>query len=239
MDSFTYSDIFDTKGIEYLIIIGFLLLIIPFWIFLSKPLKVRRKIIKSLGVLKFNILKIPRGLFYCKNHTWSHLEKSGDARIGIDDLLVHLTGQVEVSNLRNPGERINKGDMLAELSQGGKKLLITSPISGEVKDVNRSLKKNSENLSTDPYGTGWICKLKPDKWVEETSSYYLADESINWIRREIERFKDFIAVSVQKHHPETSMVVLQEGGELTDNPLSEMPDNIWHDFQESFLDLDS
>ena len=66
-------------------------------------------------------------------------------------------------------------------------------------------------------------------------SYYLAEEAIDWSKKELERFKDFLAVSMKKYSPETSMVILQDGGELCDQPLSELPDEVWQDFQKSFL----
>jgi hypothetical protein len=53
---------------------------------------------------------------------------------------------------------------------------------------------------------------------------------------DLARFKDFIAITMSRLSPEMSMVVLQEGGELSDNPLSEMPNEIWRDFQDQFLD---
>ena len=43
MDEFTFVNLFETKGIEYIIIIAFLLLIIPFWVMLTRPVKVRLK----------------------------------------------------------------------------------------------------------------------------------------------------------------------------------------------------
>jgi hypothetical protein len=44
-----------------------------------------------------------------------------------------------------------------------------------------------------------------------------------------------MAESVKKYSPETSMVILQDGGELFDRPLSELPNEAWQDFQKSFL----
>ena len=96
MNEFVYSDIFETKGIEYIIVIGFLLLIIPFWIMLNRPLKLKTKVSRAVGALSEQILRIPQGLFFNKNHTWSSLEKSGLVRIGVDDLLLHLTGGIEI-----------------------------------------------------------------------------------------------------------------------------------------------
>jgi glycine cleavage system H protein len=139
MDGFTYSNMFDTKGIEYLAIIAFLILLIPFWIVLNKQAKLAKRIKHALGVLSANILRIPQGLFYSKNHTWTHLERSGSARVGLDDLLVHITGEMNFRNLRDPGQTITKGELLAEFEQEGKRLRIFSPISGKILNFNQSL----------------------------------------------------------------------------------------------------
>lgn len=236
MDGFTYTNIFDTKGIEYLIIIAFLILIIPFWIAINKPLKIKEKIWEALGTLSENILRIPQGLFYSKNHTWTHLEKSGKALVGLDDLLVHLTGRVELSNLRKPGDHVYKGDFIAVINQEGKHLNIASPISGEIQNVNALLKKQSDAINEDPYGKGWLYKIKPDNWVAETNTCFIANEAIAWTKNELTRFKDFIAKSISKDSPEAANAILQEGGELIDHPLAGLPKELWRDFQSEFLD---
>jgi glycine cleavage system H protein len=235
MDGFSYNNIFETKGIEYLIIIAFLVMIIPFWIIINRKAKKANQIRMAFGNLSAGILKIPQGLFYSKNHTWAFLEKSGTTKVGLDDFLLHITGEVKFSNLKTPGNFINKGELLADIEQNGKLLQIYSPISGRIMNTNTMLYENSGVINEDPYGKGWIYKIKPSEWMAETDSYYLADEAIAWSKRELERFKDFMAVSMKKYLPETSMVVLQDGGELRDQPLSELPNEVWQDFQKSFL----
>lgn len=235
MDGFSYNNIFETKGIEYLIIIAFLVIIIPFWISINRQARITRQIKRAIGVLSYGILKIPQGLFYSKNHTWTHLEKSGTAKVGLDDLLLHIIGEVTFRDLKNPGDFINRGDLLTEIDQNGKLLKIYSPVSGKILDTNSILNESPGVLNDDPYGKGWIYKIKPTKWVEETNSYYLAEEAIDWSKKELERFKDFMAFSLKKYSPESLMVILQDGGELRDKPLSELPDEIWQDFQKSFL----
>ncbi|MDT8401089.1 MAG: hypothetical protein RQ743_05290 [Bacteroidales bacterium] len=235
MEGFTYTNIFDTKGMEYLVVIAFLIMIIPFWRALNKPLKVREAIGETLGVLSAAVLRIPEGLFYSKNHVWTHMERSGKVSIGLDDMLMHITGRVELKNFRKPGEKISKGDLIAEITQDGKQLKIASPISGEIRDVNELVGSEPEVLSEDPYGKGWLYKIKPDKWTDETADYVVAEDAKKWAEKELLKFKDFVAHSLQRHYPETSMVVLQEGGELTDHPLAGMPEEVWKDFQEGFL----
>ncbi len=235
MDGFTYTNIFETKGIEYIIIIAFLLLIIPFWLILNRPRKIYDFAVKTLGILTEKVLKIPQGLFYSKNHTWTHLEPEGVAKVGVNDLLLHITGPVELIGLKEPGQKIAKGNILVAVTHDGKQLQITSPISGEIKSVNDSLIANPQVINNDPYGKGWIYKIKPDNWVVETNSYLLSTNATSWMSSELKRFKDFVAVTINKNNPETSSVVLQEGGELMDNPLSNMPNEVWKDFQSEFL----
>jgi glycine cleavage system H protein len=235
MDGFSYNNIFETKGIEYLAIIAFLVLLIPFWLALNKKVKLTKHIRKASGILSASILKIPQGIFYSKNHTWTYLEKSGTAKVGLDDLLLHMTGEVRLNYSKNPDEIINKGEFLAEIDQNGKLLRIFSPISGKILHTNLLLHESPEMLNEDPYGRGWICKIKPTNWVEETKSYFLAEEAIKWSKKELEKFKDFLALSMGKYLPEPAMMMLQEGGELGDNALSEMPGEIWQDFQKEFL----
>lgn len=235
MDGFTYNNIFDTKGLEYLIIIAFLVLIIPFWLLINKQSKMARHIKRAFGNLSATLLRIPQGLFYSKYHAWTFMEKSGNARVGLDDLLLHLTGEVKVRDLKKPGNVISKGELIIDIDQKGRILQICSPISGTIVDINTMLFNDPGILVEDPYGKGWIYKVKPSEWISETNSYYLAEGAITWLKTELERFKDFLAVSMKKYSPETSSIILQDGGELCDNPLSELPDEVWRDFQKSFL----
>lgn len=235
MEGFSYNNIFETKGIEYLAIIAFFALLIPFWLLLNKQVKNKKQLQKSLGNLSPNLLQIPQGLFFSRFHTWTHLERSGVAKVGLDDLLVHITGEVKLSRIIDSGERIKKGDFLAEIVQNDKRLKIYSPISGEIVESNSLLIKNPELLNEDPYQKGWMYKIKPISWVTDTQSYFLAEDASSWASQELARFKDFLASSIGKYSPDPTAVILQDGGELRDQPLSELPDEVWRDFQQDFL----
>jgi len=234
MDGFSYHNIFETKGIEYLAILAFFAILIPFWLLLNRQVK-SKKIKKTSGTLNFDSLRIPQGLFFSKFHTWSHLGVSGVARVGLDDLLLHLVGEVTFSKILEPGEKIKKGELIAKISHNGKMLKIYSPISGEIIEANPALGHNPEVLNEDPYGKGWMYKIKPMSWTADTYSYYLAEEALQFSKQELDKFKDFISVSIGKYSPIPSMQILQDGGELMVQPLSEFPDEIWQDFQEDFL----
>lgn len=235
MEGFTYFDIFATKGIEYIVIIAFLALLIPFWISLNRLSKNKKQLQTSLGSLSPDSLQIPQGLFFSRFHTWTHLEKSGVAKVGLDDLLVHITGEVKLCRILDSGERIRKGDFLGEIVQNDKRLRIYSPISGEIMEANSLLFTNPELLNEDPYQKGWMYKIKPTSWVTDTHSYFLAEDATLWAKQELDRFKDFLSQSISKYSPEPSSLILQDGGELRDQPLSELSNEVWQDFQDDFL----
>jgi len=235
MDGFSYTNIFQTKGIEYLIIIGFLLIIVPFWLALNRKTGKAKQSKRKPKILSENTLVIPQGLFYSKNHVWSFLGKSGTVKIGLDDFLLHITGEIKINNFKKTGDLISKGDPIMEIDQEGKSLTIYSPLSGEITDINTTLNDSFKDLISDPYEEGWIYQIKPSNWKGETESLFFAEEAVNWTRNEIERFKEFMISSAKKHSLDTLKVFFQENGELYDQPLAELSDEIWQEFQVSFL----
>jgi glycine cleavage system H protein len=235
MDGFTYYNIFDTKGMEYIVIIAFLLLLIPFWLMLTRKEEVKRQIRAVLGILTPGILKVPQGVFHSPQHTWTYLERSGKARIGLDDLLLHITGEVSLQFHKQEGEKVQKGDLVAEITQDGKTLNVYSPISGKIVSANAGIQSDGDLLTTDPYGKGWMYKLVPSAWKEEVSAYYLAGEANAWLEDEIVRYKDFLAVNLSGSQKQGLQAILQDGGELMDHSLSSMPGEVWQSFEKEFL----
>jgi glycine cleavage system H protein len=234
MDGFSYFNIFATKGIEYLIIIAFLILLVPFWIVFNKK---ANKTLKVSGILSAGSVLIPQGLFYSRNHTWMYMEKSGSARVGLDDLLLHLTGEVKLTMLRSPGEKIRKGELLTEVYQDGKSLRILSPVSGQIMGMNPMISENPGILNKDPYEKGWIYEIKPSKWIVEADDCYFEEGATHWLKTELERFKDFLGTEMKIYSPEPSTVVMQDGGALCDHVLTGLSGEVWKDFEKEFLNL--
>lgn len=235
MDGFTYTNIFATKGIEYLAIIGFFLLLIPFWILLTRKSKSPEQGQLSSSLITSKALRIPHGIFFSKFHSWTFLERNGLAKVGLDDLLLHLTGEVNITHLKQPGQKVKKGELLTQINHHGKSLHIFSPISGVIQQANELLTEEPELMREDPYRQGWIYQIKPTAWKADTNTHFLAEDASKWAAQELIRFKDFLSISVNQHLPDPSQVVLQDGGELVEHPMAKLPPEVWQDFQEQFL----
>ena len=236
MDGFTYTNIFDTKGIEYIIVIFFLLLLIPFWLNVNKKSEVVQRFQRNVRVLTARILRIPQGLFFSRNHAWVYLEKTGQAKIGLDDFLVNVLGNISIQTVKAPGDLVKKGEVIALIQQQEKQLSLYAPVTGEIQEINAVVMKDSSMLADDPYNEGWLFSVTPKNWKAETSGFFLAAECTQWIADEIKRLKDFLSVTLTAR-PETGMaVVFQEGGELMADPLAGLDADTWSRFQHEFLD---
>lgn len=235
MNGFTYHNIFETKGTEYLVIILFFLVLIPFWIYLNKRVQTRKRTGIYPRILSFDSIRIPRGLFFSGYHTWAHLGSQGLARTGIDELLLKITGSINIQLVKQPGEGIKKGEIMAVLHREGRQLEVLSPVSGTVSSVNEQISRGDEEFPDDPYREGWLYQITPSDWKKETGACFLADEAINWTRNELTRIKDFLTNSVRMYLPDSVVPVLQDGGELQERPLDELPGEVWKAFQKEFL----
>ncbi len=235
MEGFTYTNIFETKALEYLIIVFFFALLVPFWMILNKKNKPAVKLKSAPGFITADSLKLPQGIFFSRFHTWTYLEKTGEAKVGLDDMLLHLTGEVAIEHFREAGEETRRGEALARIHYNGNSLQIISPVSGKICKVNEMVSENPGLVKDDPYRQGWIYTLKPDNWKADTDSCYLADDAIQWAKEELVRVKDFLAVSSMKMMQEPAGIVMQDGGELVEQALTRFPQEVWQEFQEKFL----
>lgn len=236
MDEFSYINLFETKGIEYIIIIAFLLLIIPFWKLLNRPLKPLYTPGSVAEPLSASALNAPQGIYFSRHHTWAHMLRSGVARIGIDSLLSNLTGEVSIRMLRDIGTEVRKGEAIYEIEREGKSLIILSPVSGLLTGLNPALENDSSLLQEDPYGKGWICSVRPSDWLAEVSGFYFAAVATAWLKGELKRIREFMTLAANSYNTNNQPVYIQDGGELAKYPLAALTGEAWKDFQEQFLE---
>ena len=82
--------------------------------------------------------RYPVGYFFSEGHTWLNLQPSGNLQLGLDEMIGRLIGKVTMIQFKNTGEEVRKGEPIAVLYQGEKKIRLFSPIDGIV------VKKNAD-----------------------------------------------------------------------------------------------
>ena len=184
-----------------------------------------------------NSILAPKGLYFDKSHTWAFMVQDGYVKIGLDDFLQHVTGSITRIKMKEPGEKVRKGEKILTIIQNGKQLNISSPISGIIREQNQALADNSSILNSAPYSEGWVYLIEPKNWLREIQFLFMAEKYKEWLQDEFIRLKDFLAVSMRSNTNVYAHVILQDGGELTDNVLADLGPEVWEDFQTKFIDI--
>jgi glycine cleavage system H lipoate-binding protein/ABC-type phosphate transport system substrate-binding protein len=187
-------------------------------------------------VLDQDSLKIPKGIYFDKTHTWAFLEANGVVKVGIDDFLQHITGKITRIKMKSTGKKVKKGDQILSLVQNGKQLNLYAPVSGTIIEQNEALEGNSSCLNSSPYNDGWVYRIEPSNWSRESQLLFMADKQRDFIRKEFTRLKDFLMTAPGSETGLYAQVILQDGGEISDGVLSQMGPEIWEDFQTNFID---
>jgi len=162
MEGFTYVDLFATKGIEYLLVIGFLLVLFPFWRFLRVPARAGIEVARRVMASVAQWFSIPEGLYYHQGHSWIVPQGAELVKVGVDDFAQKLVGTSNRITLPKVGSRIEQGDVGWKLGSDAKTIDMLSPVSGDVVAVNKDIVKNPNLVNQDPYGKGWLMMVKPD-----------------------------------------------------------------------------
>lgn len=104
-------------------------------------------------------MNTPSELKYTKDHEWIKVE--GDtATIGITDYAQGELGDIVFVDVDTVDEHLNEGDVFGSVEAVKTVSDLYLPVAGTVLEVNADLEDQPELLNTDPYGKGWIIKLK-------------------------------------------------------------------------------
>jgi len=119
-------------------------------------------------------MAVPDDRKYTKSHEWVKIE--GDiATAGITEFAVKALSDLVYVDLPEIADLTEKGHPYAEVESVKAVADVNSPISGEVDTINEDLVDNLENLSNDPFGAGWLAKIKMS-YPEEVESLLSPEE---------------------------------------------------------------
>jgi glycine cleavage system H protein len=104
---------------------------------------------------------VPADLKYVKSHEWVKKLADGSVLIGITDYAQHSLGDLVFVETPKAGRKLAAGEACAVVESVKAASDVYAPIAGEVLESNTKLADAPETLNSDPYGAGWMWKLKP------------------------------------------------------------------------------
>ena len=143
MGNSEYIDIFATKGIEYLVVIVFLVSLYFFYRFLNRPARSESASTNAdLGGNRRSLIDwfyIAENYYYHQGHTWIRPEGNEIVSLGIDDFAQKLIGVPTKVAVPAIGANIGQGNVGLKMEIDSKWIDILSPVNGEVIEINEKV----------------------------------------------------------------------------------------------------
>ena len=105
----------------------------------------------------------PEELLFAESHEWVHIAEDGEdkiATIGISSVAVEALTDLVYMDLPDVGAAVAAGESFGEVESVKATSDLYSPVDGQITEVNTGLPDSLETLNEDPYGAGWIIKVK-------------------------------------------------------------------------------
>jgi len=131
---------------------------------------------------------LPEDLYYLVDkHVWLRPAAGGPVTIGINDVARHLAGTIVAVTPKKAGRAVPKGQSVATIESSKWVGPVPAPVSGEIVEVNETVRKNPRLVNEDPYGAGWLVKLRPSAWDAESGGLVTGSAGLEAYRAFLER----------------------------------------------------
>jgi glycine cleavage system H lipoate-binding protein len=225
MEGFSYVDIYATKGIEYLIVIGFLFAVMLFWRYLWIPGREIAEEMVPLDIVEW--FRVPEGYYYHQGHSWMRKEEEDLVTVGLDDFAQKFVGRTDSFWLPEAGSKLSQGDIGWSFSVDKKFIDMLSPVDGEVVEVNREVADFPEIVNQDPYGRGWLMKVRASKLPSNTRNLLSGNTAKSWMEGIVDNLRMIIGGKLGP--------VYHDGGLPVSGIARALNGEGWHELVEEFF----
>ena len=226
MEGFSYVDLFATKGIEYLLVIGFLLLFIVFWRYLSTPAKRILKAAEKVVPVIQEWFSLPEDIYYHLGHTWAAQEGKNLVKVGVDDFAQKLVGKISAIELPDIGSTIHQGDKGWALKVDSKTIEMLSPVDGKVVAINEKLAGSPEDINKYPY-VNWLMQVESPRFPVNKKQLVSGTLAKRWMEEVREKLLSKMNYNLG--------LVYQDGGLLVDGMAKNLDRDKWDEIAKEFF----
>jgi len=163
--------------------------------------------------------QMPESLFYHRGHTWARPLDGDTVLVGVDDFARKLIGPPDHLRLPSRGDWLHQGGRAFAVKLDGKGAELVSPVEGEVVEVNGELSAKPTLTSEDPYGRGWVLKVKAPNLASNLRNLLSGRLARKWM----EDSREALELRLMAF----SGSVLQDGGEPASDLGHHLPPGDW------------
>jgi len=140
-----------------------------------------------MNLVKVGDYELPDDLYYYEQHTWVKIEGDEIVRVGLDKIGLARAGKIVYIRVKT-GKEIPQGKTFGTAEAGKGVIPLYAPISGSILESNPNVDKRSVTaLNEDPYGEGWIVKIKPTNLAAELKTLKHGASVTSWAEEEIKK----------------------------------------------------
>jgi glycine cleavage system H lipoate-binding protein len=212
-------------GISFFPVIGIFVCILILWLawrFLTlKPIALDERISGSL---------VPSNVMFHPGHAWARVEENDFVivTVGMDDFAVKLLGSADSIALPRLGSLVNQGSPGWLLNTNSRWIRMLSPVDGEVVAVNRALGESPGTAFEDPYGNGWLFKVRSKNLTSNLQNMVPKRKVGEW-------FEDIRDNLASKRLAPASAPLYADGGEPVPGIAKAVDPERWDDLAGEFL----
>lgn len=127
----------------------------------------------ELTVDKFTF-RVPRGLYYNDTGVWVR-QKGGAAQLGLSDFSQQRSGDIAFAEVKPLETLLKPGDEFASVETIKVNVILPSPVTGAIAEINAALEDAPELINQDPYGKGWLVVVELTDWDSDKTKLLDAD----------------------------------------------------------------
>jgi glycine cleavage system H protein len=114
---------------------------------------------------------LPDELFYhVESNVWARREADGTLIVGMTSYACALAGQLVAATPKKAGKEVEQNKTICTVESGKWVGPVKAPVSGELLEMNEAVSNTPALVNEDPYGRGWMAKMKPSRWDAEVGS---------------------------------------------------------------------
>lgn len=129
--------------------------------------------------------KVATDCWYTAEGLWVRVE-DGRARVGLSDFLQQRSGDVAFAEVKPPGTALKAGDEISTIETVKVDIVLSSPVSGTVMEINPALADTPEVINQDPYGAGWLALVELNDWAADQANLLTPEAYFDLMKHQAE-----------------------------------------------------